>query len=470
MRTKFIGLDGYKKIETVSFRKKSAGKKISSFIMSLKKFVKISRTIITESLAERKKAKAKAAPRKAAEAPKLTVVNAKQKRSSKALKHSGAKKPYVLRSKAALGISAVCAAIVMSITATSALSAAPAKQPEPTEPTQPTTVQTVIKDDAAKEVCSELSKSISDEELLTYGWGLYVDGEFLGACTDENELRNALQTVLDNYKAAYDDETTDCFANDVEVEFGSFKSNQLGDAETIVNNNLDKFSISLSTDLEYTEDIPFEKFVEYDENEYTDYRVVTQKGITGKQKTIIRATYIDGVQTDTEITDVITTKEKQDLYIVKGSKEYPVEETSDDIYSDYDAASGGSSSGSFIWPMPYTTNITSGYGARWGTTHTGIDIAAGGIYGQSIIASDGGVVEWAGSDNSGYGTYVIINHGNGYKTLYGHCSELFVSAGESVSQGQPIAAVGSTGFSTGPHLHFEVRTEAGDRLDPQGFV
>jgi murein DD-endopeptidase MepM/ murein hydrolase activator NlpD len=353
------------------------------------------------------------------------------------------------------------------VVSTSAFGAVEAK---PSKPAPVAAEKKAVSDKVSREVYTNYAKNADDREILTEAWGLYVDDVFLGACLDEDELRAELQKVLDDYKAAYDDETTDEFANNVNVELGSFRGLQIGDAQSIVQNNLDKFSISLSTDLEYTEDIPYETIVEYDDTQYTDYREVTQKGITGKKKTIIRATYVDGVETDTEVTDVITVKEKQDKYVVKGTLEYAEEEESEDEIYDDSASSDGSSTGSFIWPMPYTTNITSGYGARWGTTHTGIDIAEGGIYGQSIIASDGGVVEWAGSDDSGYGTYVIINHQNGYKTLYGHCSELFVSEGQYVSQGEAIAAVGSTGFSTGPHLHFEVRTEDGDRLDPQDFV
>ena len=80
--------------------------------------------------------------------------------------------------------------------------------------------------------------------------------------------------------------------------------------------------------------------------------------------------------------------------------------------------------------------------------------------------------EWAGYDDSGYGNYVIINHGDGYKTLYGHCSSVSVSQGQKVTQGQTIAAIGSTGQSTGNHLHFEVRTgdERSDRQNPLSYV
>lgn len=118
----------------------------------------------------------------------------------------------------------------------------------------------------------------------------------------------------------------------------------------------------------------------------------------------------------------------------------------------------------------YTHNIVSYYGYRWGRLHSGIDISDDGIGGQDIVAADGGTVTWAGYDDSGYGNYVIIDHGNGYYSLYGHCSSLAVSQGDKVYKGQTVAYVGSTGDSTGDHLHFEIRRSETDRLDPMEFL
>ena len=98
--------------------------------------------------------------------------------------------------------------------------------------------------------------------------------------------------------------------------------------------------------------------------------------------------------------------------------------------------------------------------------HTGIDIAA--PKGTSIAAAAGGKVTFSGY-SGGYGNMLIITHSNGVQTYYGHCSKLYVSAGTTVSQGQKIAAVGSTGNSTGPHLHFEVRKN-GVTYNPQNYV
>lgn len=122
----------------------------------------------------------------------------------------------------------------------------------------------------------------------------------------------------------------------------------------------------------------------------------------------------------------------------------------------------------FGWPLPGYTYISSGYGSRWGGFHTGIDITGGGVYGANIVAAESGVVILASSHYS-YGNYVIIDHGGGYSTLYAHASSLLVSVGQAVHKGQAIAKVGSTGNSTGPHLHFEVRVN-GAHKNPSGFV
>jgi murein DD-endopeptidase MepM/ murein hydrolase activator NlpD len=116
--------------------------------------------------------------------------------------------------------------------------------------------------------------------------------------------------------------------------------------------------------------------------------------------------------------------------------------------------------------------VTSNFGWRThpilGTErfHSGIDFGAD--YGSIIYASSQGRViyaDWYG----GYGNAVIIDHGNGMTTLYGHCSEIYVKDGDVVVKGQPISAVGSTGFSTGPHLHFELRAN-GEPIDPAAYL
>ncbi len=132
--------------------------------------------------------------------------------------------------------------------------------------------------------------------------------------------------------------------------------------------------------------------------------------------------------------------------------------------------------GTFLWPVPGSHRVTSQYGYRIHPVyktkkfHSGIDIGAG--YGLDIVAAADGVVTLA-TTNGGYGKCIVINHGteNGkaITTLYGHCSTLLVSKGDTVKKGQVIAKVGSTGVSTGPHLHFEVRRN-GSAVDPDEYL
>lgn len=121
------------------------------------------------------------------------------------------------------------------------------------------------------------------------------------------------------------------------------------------------------------------------------------------------------------------------------------------------------SSSMFAWPVT-GARITSSYGQRWGRTHEGIDMVGG----RTIMASAAGKVVFAGQQGS-YGNAVIIDHGDGYQTLYGHMSSISVSSGQSVSQGSKLGIMGSTGRSTGIHLHFEIRKN-GAQLNPMKYL
>ncbi|MGN0583834.1 MAG: peptidoglycan DD-metalloendopeptidase family protein, partial [Ruminococcus sp.] len=136
----------------------------------------------------------------------------------------------------------------------------------------------------------------------------------------------------------------------------------------------------------------------------------------------------------------------------------------------------------FGWPCPGFYTLTSGFGPRWGRHHSGIDIAGGGISGAAAVASLSGTVIYVNSGcthnygkssscgcGGGYGNYVIVQHSGGYATVYAHLTSVAVSQGQSVSQGQTVGYVGSTGFSTGPHLHYEVRLN-GTRVDPEKYL
>jgi murein DD-endopeptidase MepM/ murein hydrolase activator NlpD len=121
---------------------------------------------------------------------------------------------------------------------------------------------------------------------------------------------------------------------------------------------------------------------------------------------------------------------------------------------------GAVSPSGFMWPCQGA--VISGFGMRWGRMHEGVDISCS--YGQPIWAAAAGTVIWSGW-RGGYGNCVVVDHGNGLATLYAHASSVLVGVGQSVSQGQTVALIGSTGNSSGPHLHFEVRVN-GSAVDP----
>lgn len=135
-------------------------------------------------------------------------------------------------------------------------------------------------------------------------------------------------------------------------------------------------------------------------------------------------------------------------------------------------SSGSASASGFVFPMAYATKITDAYGYRIhplsGTKkwHNGVDFAAG--EGTAIYATKAGTVTSA-TYNEAYGNMVTINHGDGYSSLYGHMTNYIVSVGDTVSAGQTIGYVGSTGWSTGPHLHFTIYYNGSD-VNPLNYV
>lgn len=139
-------------------------------------------------------------------------------------------------------------------------------------------------------------------------------------------------------------------------------------------------------------------------------------------------------------------------------------------------SSGDFVGGKFLWPVPNYSTITSRFGwrtlygkANW---HTGIDISGANILGKNIVAANAGTVIKAVTTytpKKGYGKYVMIDHGGGYTTMYAHCTSLSVKVGQTVKRGQVIAQVGSTGNSTGPHLHFGIYIN-GKEVDPLPYL
>lgn len=123
--------------------------------------------------------------------------------------------------------------------------------------------------------------------------------------------------------------------------------------------------------------------------------------------------------------------------------------------------------GRFLWPVPSSKRVSSPFGPRWGRHHDGIDIA--GRSGSHILATDSGVVVYAGSELGGYGNIIVISHSGGYFSVYAHNKKNHVRRGQRVHRGQVIGLLGSSGRSTGPHLHFEIRRDS-QPIDPKRVV
>jgi len=142
------------------------------------------------------------------------------------------------------------------------------------------------------------------------------------------------------------------------------------------------------------------------------------------------------------------------------------EESYDDSYgSDFNVSSFFGDK--LLWPVPASDKISSAFGKRWGKHHDGIDISAS--RGSHILAAATGKVVYSGRGLTGYGNMVVISHKNRMFTVYAHNKKNFVSKNQTVHRGQVIAQVGSTGKSTGPHLHFEVRRNS-MAINPEKFL
>ncbi len=198
------------------------------------------------------------------------------------------------------------------------------------------------------------------------------------------------------------------------------------------------------------QNIPYPVKTVKDDTLWPWQRVTRQAGEPGLKLVVMEVTRKNGVLTGQRVLSEQVLKEPVAQVVAQGSR----------------AVSGGGT-GKLLWPL--SGQITSGYG--WRATgrnrefHSGLDIAA--PAGTPILAADSGVVVFAGW-NGGYGLTLVIDHGDGLSTLYGHNSTNLVKEGSRVNKGQAIARVGSTGRSTGPHLHFEVRVN-GEPVNPTRY-
>lgn len=184
-------------------------------------------------------------------------------------------------------------------------------------------------------------------------------------------------------------------------------------------------------------EIPFETIEKEDNTVYEGQTRTEVNGVNGIKYLHAYITKVNGVITEENVIESRIIKEPTTQVELIGTKTPP----------------RPIGTGEFI--MPVNGTLTSNYGKRWGRAHAGIDIGA--KTGTPIYAADNGIVLESEYQSNGYGNIVKIDHQNGFITYYAHCSSLYVKAGDVVAKGDKIAAVGNTGRSTGPHLHFEIR-------------
>lgn len=232
------------------------------------------------------------------------------------------------------------------------------------------------------------------------------------------------------------------FANNPKIDEMAM---QIGDELTLT---VPQPPITVTTFEDYSEQIVTEPAVEIRKSETMregESKVVAQ-GSKGLKRIDYRVTKQNGQMLREEWLGQEVTKKSSPKVIIKGTKVVQ-----------------GEGSGNFMWPVS-GASVTSPYGQRWGKTHKGIDLVGS----SSVMAADDGVVSYAGT-MTGYGNVIIINHNNGYETLYGHLSQIDTSTGAIVEKGQHIGVMGNTGHSTGTHLHFEVHTD-GAIQNPLGYL
>ena len=216
-------------------------------------------------------------------------------------------------------------------------------------------------------------------------------------------------------------------------------------------------SITTVEEATFKQLIPTEiQYVEFS-NLYKGQTKVYQQGKDGLKEVTVAVTKVNGEEVSRESVSEKVLSEPVITVIGYGVKEKPVENT----------VVSSSGSGNLMHPLKGAGTVSSGYGSRWGGFHKGIDFAASA--GTPIYAASGGKVIYSGYNSGGYGNLIIIEHSNGYQTYYAHCSRLYANVGDQVSKGQHIAGVGTTGNSTGNHLHFEVRKN-GTPMNPSNYL
>ena len=290
-----------------------------------------------------------------------------------------------------------------------------------------------------------------------------LNGETIGYCEDKDALQNKINDFMEKGEEGQ--------KNVAFVQIDDMPEYQMClQKKGITTNDNEIFNTIKATGITYYRyytiaDDGKEKLsvATFDEAENTIKELKKKESQNSKDLTILEKYEVQLPELYTQEKAVATLYEKK-VVVVTSSSKYPTT-----------PSSGFSTSRNTInkkvdlgmtFSRPVKGIVTSRFGARWGSTHTGTDIGA--PTGTPIYAAASGTVIFSGWKGT-LGKFIVVNHGNGIQTYYAHCSTLLVSKGDTVSAGQQIAKVGSTGRSTGPHLHFEIRLN-GSALNPQSYI
>lgn len=331
-------------------------------------------------------------------------------------------------------------------------------------------------DSAALYSRSELTDRIIQTSASNFreATGVYVNAQFIGITADSQELSRALEALraplVEEHRG--DDSWRVEFQQQIELQNGLYFTNTLisldellarlhGEAPVTLSDGSelmgwDMLGVQAVQNVTRTVETHAEPQVVNDPALEWGLDVVDQQAVPGLEEVNEDVVYIDGQEVQR-----IRTREPVVL------AEAVPQITRHGTYNPFGGQAGDPATGEFTWPVPHYKGIS-----RWASSyHRGADITA--EYGTTIVAADNGVVEIAmdarGTVLWSYGNFVKIDHGNGFATLYAHCSELLVEEGEYVVKGQPIARVGSTGRSTGNHCHFEIQVN-GQWTDTRQYV
>ncbi len=313
---------------------------------------------------------------------------------------------------------------------------------------EPVFTKTVAMRSQLDNVNSVAETIIENTDDIVVATVLRVNGEYVACIEGETNLSDYLEKSRTRYDKAGVDSTS-TFVDEITTEKAYYPKAETQSLEEVVH-VIDNLKVKTTTKVSGKYNTSYGTTVIKDASKSVGYRVVSTKGTYGIVRYTDEVVYVNGKESSRKRIESKTTTLPSNEVVVVGTA--PI--------------SGGSSS--FRWPIAsgYTTVMTSYFGD--GRGHKGWDIA--GSTGTPICASMSGVViESSSGWNGGYGTKIVIDHGNGVKTVYAHCQKLYAKVGDVVTGGQVIATMGNTGRSTGPHLHFEININ-GTAVNPSIYL